>query len=217
MAGYVHLAAGEMTCRARKSPVVAVSVKETRVRYDHGRSRDALKSMGNDTVSPYGPEAVTHVSGLMNGEILTEQSIKFMQETWPHRNRGCVHLDSVNVKITVKPVIYIAREYKQGTCRYRSIVEHEMRHLAVDQQVAALYKTRIEQAIKAELVAAPVALGGPVPLSTISREQEKIQLRFEGLLKKYNAEMSAERKARQQSVDTLAEYERVRAQCPGDQ
>lgn len=216
MAGYMHLAAGEATCRVRKSPTVAVSVSETRVRYDHGRGRDALKSMGNDTVSPYGPEAQTHVSGLMNGEILTEQSIRFLQETWPRRSLGCVYLDSIDVKITIKPVIYVAREYKQGTCRYRSIVEHEKRHIAVDQQVAGKYRERMARAIRENLAASAIG-GAPVPVAAIPAEQEKIRARFEGLLKRYNAEMSAERKARQQGVDTLAEYERVRAQCPQDE
>lgn len=217
MAGYMHLAAGDTVCKPRKSPRVAVSVSETQVRYDHARGRDALKSMGNDTVSPYGPDAATHVSGLMNGEILTEQSIRFLQETWARRSHGCVYLDSIDVKITVKPVIYVAREYKQGSCRYRSIVEHEKRHIAVDQQVAGKYRERIAQAITENMAAAATTGGAAVPVGAILVEQEKIRARFEGLLKRYNAEMSAERKTRQQGVDTLAEYERVRAQCPQDE
>lgn len=213
-AGYLHLASSDFKCQLKKTPEITVTAADTTVRYDHSRSQAQLDAMEHDTVSPYAGNVQTHVGGLMAGEVSIAQNVRIMQETYPRFNFGCLYFDTVRVTITIKPTIYIAKEYKKDGCMYRAIREHERKHIAVDQQIVAKYKPRITDAVYGA-VRELGAAHGPMKISTITAAQDRLQTHVQGVVRAFSGEMSAERRARQQEVDTLDEYERVQDKCRG--
>lgn len=213
-AGYLHLAASEIECQIKQTPRIEVGASDTRVRYDHTKSQSQLDNIENDTISPYGKNAQTHVGGLMSGEVSISQNISIYQETWPNLNRGCLYYDSIKVDLHIKPVIYIAREYPKSGCMYKSILEHEKKHIAVDREIVNKYSKLIITALEAALKKIGVS-HGPFPGGQLKAKQEMLQAYVQDTVKQYSSAMSAERQKRQQDVDTLAEYESVQAKCRG--
>lgn len=214
MAGYLHLASGQVECRLPKTPRIVVNTSDTTVRYDHTKGQRELEGMDKDTVSPYDPHIKTHVGGLMNGEITISQNIRFYQETYPSLNIGCLYLDSIKVDLHMKPVIYVSKAYKKGSCMYNSVLEHEKKHVAVDQALMVKYRAIMMAALERALA----ELGhkrGPMKTSGLSGAQQKFQTSIQNVVKKYSAQLTSERKKQQQDVDNLAEYERVQARCKG--
>lgn len=214
MAGSLYLVSSGMDCRAQRAPVIQVSVRDSTVQYNHSKTKKELETLPVDTVSPYGAGVQTHIGGLMSGEVRISQNIRFIQETYPRAGKGCLYIDQINVKIHINPQIYIARDYKRGGCMYRAIMEHEKKHVAVDQKIVAKYSGLIKQALIAEVRAFPAALAGPYAASELDKAQGMFQGRIQGLVNDFTQSMSAERRAEQQKVDSLEEYERVQAQCP---
>lgn len=214
VAGYFHLAAADTLCKARKTPEVSVIAKNSNVRYDHSRSQAELEQLKTDTISPYGADVQTHVGGLMSGEVRTAHNIRFVQEHFPRQHRACVYIDKIDVTIEIRPTIFIANEYPKTGCMYRAIMEHEKKHVAVDREIISKYKVQISRAVKEEL-ARGQNVYGPVDIRSVGGKQEEIQARVTGVIKTLSANMGVERRKRQQAVDTLEEYERVKAKCKG--
>ncbi len=214
LAGYFHLASGQINCTLKKAPQIHVAASDTSVAYDHSRSQSELDNFQIDTVSPYGANVQTHVGGLMAGEVSISQNIRIMQETYPNINMGCLYIDSVKVQIHVKPKIYIAREYLKTGCMYKEIMIHEKKHVAVDRMIVNKYTNLIVKGLDAALKKVGYA-HGPMKIGQIAYNQEALQTYAQKVLKQYSEAMSAERSKLQQEVDSLQEYERVQAQCRG--
>lgn len=214
MAGYLQLASAGIECKLKKAPEITVSASDTSVRYDHSKSQAQLDNFENDTVSPYGANVKTHVGGLMSGEVSVAQSTRMMQETWPHLNAGCLYIDSIKIKIHIKPTIYIAREYQKTGCMYHAIMEHEKKHIAVDRQIVNKYSALIAKGVDAALKKIGYA-HGPFRLGELPARQDEIQKYAQAIVKQYSDQMTEERQRLQQAVDSLQEYERVQAQCRG--
>lgn len=214
MAGYLHLAAGEIECTLKKAPEISIVASDTKVTYDHTKSQAELDNFDTDTVSPYAATVQTHVGGLMSGEVSISQNLRMMQETFPSYNAGCLFVDKITVSIHVSPTIYIARDYPKDGCMYAAIMEHEKKHIAVDREIVNKYTRLVGAAIDTVLKKIGY-VHGPYPAQSLPVEQQKIHTVLQALLKQYSDAMSAERQQRQQAVDTLQEYERVQAQCRG--
>lgn len=212
LAGYVDLVSGQIKCTAPKSPKIMVGASNTTVRYDHTKTQKQLDNFDTDTISPYGGEVQTHVGGLMKGEVSISQNIRFYQESYPNLRTGCLYVDSINVEIQIKPTIYIARDYPKNGCMYNAVLEHEKKHVAVDQLLVTKYKGLIMNGIKTAIQKSGYQRG-PFSTSIMASEQKKLQDYIQNVFRQYSDQLTKERRAKQQAVDSLEEYERVQAQC----
>ncbi len=211
--GLLELAAAG-GCATPKAPGILSEPVVKTTRYDFSRSRDSLEGFSIDTVSPYGPGHQAKIGGLMSGEIRVQTRIRFMQEKHPARGRGCVHIDNVDLIIHVSPTIYVASEYKQGTCQHKAIIEHEKQHVQIDTDIARRHAVDLKNVITAHLRSSGYSFG-PFPIESLPQAQERVQAQIHTLVEAHNKEMTRDRMARQQQLDSLDEYERVAAQCRG--
>ncbi len=214
VAGYFHLASGNIACQLKQSPRIDISASDTSVRYDHTKYQEQLDTLGTDTKSPYGEGVRTHVGGLMSGEVSVSQNIRIMQETYPTLNSGCLYIDSVKVNIHIKPTIYIAREFPKEGCMYAAVMEHEKKHIAVDRKIVNKYTNLIVHGLDKALKKAGYAQG-PYSTGRLETEQKRIQDYTQAIVNAYAQQMTEERKRLQQEVDSLQEYQRVNNLCRG--
>lgn len=214
MAGYFHLASADIKCQLKLTPRIDITASDTSIVHDHTKSQQELDGMGTDTKSPYGKGVRTHVGGLMSGEVGISQKIRIMEETYPTLNAGCLYVDSVSVQINIKPTIYIARDFAKGGCMYNAIMEHEKKHIEVDREIVNRYKTRIRRGLEESF--RRIGYGqGPFTKGRLPAEKKRIQEYAQSIVQGYSEQMSEERRRLQQAVDTLEEYNRVNAKCPG--
>lgn len=211
--GLVHLASTDVQCRQRISPSVKVTPTQSVIKYDFSKSQDELAQFDIDTISPYDNSVVTHVGGLMAGEIQIEQRIQFVQEIYERVGKGCIHIKDVEVNISMDPTIYIANKHKKGTCKFNEIMEHEKKHVRVDQIVVNRYAKLIGQDVKKSLQTRGVKFG-PLDQSELERVQNEIQDSLAKVITRRQDQMSYERKHKQQAVDSKEEYDRISHTCP---
>lgn len=123
----------------------------------------------------------------------------------------CVSLASVEVRVMLRERrIYVAREWKPGTCAYTAILDHERKHQAVDEELVRRYEPRIRQAIESA-----VAKAGPLAVLAAQREeaQDRLAKAMEAAVAQVFNELSEEQKDRQADVDAGLEYARVTDSC----
>lgn len=212
--GLLQLAAAGVKCSAAPVPHVQAAPRTAVVQYDYSKSHAALGDLDIDTVSPYGPDHPAKVGGLMSGEIRVQTRMEVMQDRFPARGAGCVHINKVDITLHVSPTIYIAREFPKGTCRHAAIVEHEKKHVQTDMAVAQKYAGIIERKLSARLKQNGYSFG-PYPLEKIQDVQKSLQESLIAAVNEQIETMSQERHRLQQELDSLAEYERVSAMCKG--
>lgn len=216
MAGHLYMAAAGIECRLKQAPRIEVVTTDTKVKYDHTKTQEQLDKFDVSTLSPYGRNIRTHVGGLMNGEVSLVQNTAIMKETYPSANAGCLYVHKITVKIHINPTIYIAKDYSKSGCMYHAIMEHEKKHIAVDRDIINKYAPIIESGLKTFLKKNNYAYG-PFNAGDLAGSEQKIRDIIQGKVKQYANKMSDERQARQQAVDSLQEYERVRMLCEGKQ
>lgn len=206
--------AGLFTCDPKADPDVRTRVTATGITYNLSKSSAQLQGFDIDTVSPYRAGEHTKIGGLTGGAITISTDLGMSLTKNLILKKSCVWLDTVGIRIKSEPTVFIASEYKPGTCRYRTTAEHEMKHVAVDAKILDEFAPKLEAA--ARQAARTAAPREPVPTKDIDAVKAEINRRIEEALKQPIAELHAERKIRQQAVDTRAEYDRLSRLC-GDQ
>lgn len=206
----------QVTCNAPKSPKINISPSKSRVRYDFTKTKAQLNNVDIDTISPYGPNHQTMVSGLMSGAIQIKHEVSFIHETYDMLDQGCVYLSSVDVNVHIDPTIYIANEYPPGSCMHNSVLNHERKHVREDQLIVNKYASQIGQAL-AKVVDSQKGAFGPYETARMPFVQKNIQNSITKVIRSFNDQMNLERQRRQQAIDSIEEYESIGKECPKSQ
>lgn len=202
-------------CEPDKRPQINIRPESRDVTYDFSKSIAQINQKQIDTKSPYSDDVISRAGGLMSGGIRTKQSFKIANKTQRRRNLACAWFDTITVKITIEPTIYVAREFDKGSCPRRAILEHERKHIRVDRDIVNKYAKKIGRAVKEYVDENRVY--GPVRANRLRDLQQRMSDQLERLITKVSRRMQRERGQRQQAIDTRKEYERVREQCSTSQ
>jgi hypothetical protein len=211
--GAVVPVVAQMQCRVTVSPKINVLPSKSRVRYDFTKSKSQLNNVDVDTISPYGPNHKTNVSGLMSGSIQVKHQVSFMHETYGQLGQGCLYLKAIDVKIHIDPTVYIANEYPNGSCMHTAVLTHERKHVREDQLIVNKYSNYIGRALLS-LVDSQGPAFGSYDTARLPFVQQNIQNSVTKVIKKFNDQMNQERQRRQQAIDNLEEYESIGIRCP---
>jgi hypothetical protein len=140
----------------------------------------------------------SHVTVQVDGELLHDAPAR----------RECV-LPRVSVTLYYEPiVVYVGREFEPGTCAYREILAHEMRHLKSYQ--AALPK--VEERVRVRL--AP-RIEGRAVVAEAGQARGLLQREIDtAWLPAIRAEMQAV-ELLQREIDSPQEYARLSKVCQG--
>lgn len=214
LASHLMLADYKVKCELKAAPEITVSASGMDTIIDGSKSvaeLNAFKPMIG-TKSPYGQNTQTHIEGLMHGAIGVSGDYMFSTETYPELNKVCMYVAKVNVRISIDPKIFIAREYTPGSCHYNAVLGHEKKHVAVDKKIVNKYTNIIVKAVNNTLKQVGYA-HGPYDVAQLPALQKQISGIIENVIKQFADNMNRERQVLQQEVDTLKEYGRVDALC----
>ena len=198
-------------CESQQMAGVNVSWESQDIKYNHTRTSGQLNNYDIDTESPYARHVKTDVGGLMSGEIAVKSNFNFSLLRYPSSQETCIWFNQVDIKITIDPTIYIAKDHAKNSCKYHAIKHHEMKHVYVDRKLVQSYTYKIKRAVKAAV--SKIGVVGPKADNRIASTQKKMQAYLEKELAPLIEQLYEDRGKLQQDVDSLEEYERVRKQC----
>lgn len=207
-----HVSAAEPQCPVQKSARVDVRWRTNPVKYDFTRPISRLNAAELDTHSPYGAGADTEVGGLMSGNIRYESNIQVSSIRFSAGRTTCLWVDKVLVDIIIDPIVYVASEFPQGTCRHNAILEHEHKHVALDRAIVRDHLEGIRQATATAVQ--QVGVVGPKPDGQAESYKKRMSEHIHGAIRGSTEVMFSDRVKRQLALDNRQEYDRVSAQCP---
>ncbi len=121
---------------------------------------------------------------------------------WVRRTELTIHHPSSD--------IYVAREYRRGTCPYRAVLAHERQHIRTSRELINRYIPRLRWVLTSLRIPTgqrPVLVGSP--------EQAKSEVRalMKDLAEPLFREMAKALRAAQAKIDSPASYKRLFKQC----
>lgn len=150
------------------------------------------------------------VLGLTRGNAIVKFEIRIPAYIAPGSRMECAS-PQINVVYGFKPMtVYVAREFPAGSCAYKEIYEHELRHVKTYQDHLA----GIEKDIAATL-SKRFATGSPwrgPAGETRTRLQDELDNRWLPYISREIARV----KTAQALIDTAEEYARVADSCDGE-
>ncbi|UCV24465.1 hypothetical protein [Ferribacterium limneticum] len=106
--------------------------------------------------------------------------------------------------------VYVAREFPEGTCAYKEIREHEMRHVETYQKHIASIEKELTESLNARFASGTV-WRGPVG-QTAARLRQELDARWAPYVQRQIKRVDEA----QAKIDTAEEYERVANACGGE-
>lgn len=205
---------GATTCPMTKPTNINVIPRTSEVQYDASQSLKKLQQYQTDTVDPYEFHGATITQAFMKGKINLEQRIRFGLATDKSKKHGCVWYDTIEVKINIDPQIVVAKEIYRDKCMKNAVIGHELKHVMVDREIVNKYARSIGEKLMTELKARGFS-SGPIDGARMNDVQNKMKRVVDQILDLEYKKLGIERQERQREVDSLDEYERVDALCPG--
>lgn len=106
--------------------------------------------------------------------------------------------------------VYVAKELPRRSCPYKTVLAHEEKHVAVDQQLLEEYTDKV----KVYLAKAAEEAGMKRMISAPAIDEQLNEI-MNAHINYISKQMEDERKQRQAAIDSEEEYARVSASCDG--
>lgn len=213
MAGVLSMASVQqpIECIPDKKARVSVVPSKSQLKYDFTKNRAEMEDMHIDTISPYGADQETHLNGAMSGSIQMESNVNYIGDLYTN-GQVCIYIDKIEVKIHFDPTIFIVSEYPQGTCEHNAVLEHEKKHLKINQLVINKYTERLAKTLSLALNKYGWSFG-PIPEVNKQALYDRLNKYYVGIVQAEEKRMYEELTRLNQDLDNLEEYERVANAC----
>jgi hypothetical protein len=125
----------------------------------------------------------------------------------------CFTVNKIVYTINYAPSVYVASDFRTMGCRASAIEAHELRHVDTDVQTITDYVPVMKTAI--ENYAATLHPQGPMPGSDVAAQKQRMASEIGHSVDAQWQELLGLRRQRQATIDTMQNYLRDTALCPG--
>lgn len=200
-------------CQIPKPAEIAIVPRSRQVTLDKSKTLAQIQNQSIDTINPYGYNSVSQTNGYMKGGIAVKTQVSLDYKKARRVNGFCIWYDKVTVDIEISPEIVIANEVAQDRCMYKAVLEHELKHVKVERQIANKFAKVIGVKVFNGLKQRGF-IAGPIPRENTQEVADRMRKTVSQLVEFEYKKIGIERAERQQAVDSLEEYENVSTKCP---
>lgn len=214
-------AAAPLCPHAPAKPIFKVQIAEEPIDFVADKTREELAIIeaaqhGEDPAARGTAEQRTYhsfVGGLMQGEAALYHDVEFDVATDKRTGRSCAWITQVNVRLTLAPVIYVAKDLQQQDCWHREVYRHELKHIEADRKLLQKYAGQMTDGMGMAFSTPADYVSRPFAHEDLEVQRETLRevvayplgVMFEAMLR--------ERPEAHEGVDTPGEYARVAGIC----
>ena len=182
---------------------------QTRVNYSIDRV-EYIRNIDSKTLTQIHEGNVSRVTGMAGGAVGTRIKIEF--EGKPVKNLlYCLHIKNINLNFYAEPKIYIASNFKRGSCEYNAILRHEEKHISTLKNTHKEYLSDYRSFIRREAKDTPNF--PPMKLIEMDNAKAKMSLFIQERVEEYMQIVTEEVAARQHEIDSAEEYQKITDRC----
>ena len=192
-------------CAELPKPSVTIKRIDERISYNTEYSYKSLTNIGASLARPG-----KQVLGLTRGNATVSFASNTPAIIDPTGRWECAS-PQITLSFGFSPMtVYVAREFPEGSCAYKEIHEHEMRHVDAYQKHIASIEKELTEMLNARFATGAV-WRGPVG-QTASRLRQELDARWAPYVQRQIKRVDEA----QAKIDTAEEYERVANACGGE-
>ena len=192
-------------CAELPKPSVTIKRIDERISYNTEYSYKSLTNIGASLARPG-----KQVLGLTRGNATVSFASNTPAIIDPTGRWECAS-PQITLSFGFSPMtVYVAREFPEGSCAYKEIHEHEMRHVDAYQKHIASIEKELTEMLNARFATGAV-WRGPVG-QTASRLRQELDARWAPYVQRQIKRVDEA----QAKIDTAEEYERVANACNGE-
>ncbi|MDE1152749.1 MAG: hypothetical protein PW788_09455 [Micavibrio sp.] len=209
-----YLLAGLSTCPDMGKPEVHVQLNASDPPYyTNMSSADLTAGFSDNPDSTLATDGNWMVGGLTVSDLRGEYTVNFKTLTYED-GTVCMSVSNVDFEIVYTPVIYIASDFLNKTCKYTVTKAHERLHVGTDLETINDFTPQIEDQLHGYVD----TLGsmGPFDAASVNGEQTAITNTIQQDAAPILDELIEVRRQRQGKIDTIENYKRETALCPGE-
>jgi hypothetical protein len=200
----------EARCEARQLGLdTDIRPASVRVESHHNGYRvdNSLSYRGLTRLKPEG--AGSFVLGLTRAESRVVISVEGAIFSEPETGEECF-LPQIGVSLSYLPiVVYVGSEFAPGSCAYREILAHEMRHLKSYIDYLPKVENKVRDAIGRRFDARPI-------YAQHGQSLPRVQAELDGRWMPFIKREMAKARALQAGIDSAVEYARLSKVCQGE-
>lgn len=186
------------------NPIINLSSSVATTQYERNIEAEKLNDMHGSL-----PED-NSVLGLAGGEVGTKFDVLFDAEPVGD-NLYCLNFKKITAVFYAQPKIYLASNFKRGTCEYTAILQHENKHVEVLKKAQREYMPEYRTFISGVIEKLPVL--EPIRLQDANAKKQlyinQIGQELAGFMENAMIDVAQ----RQRAIDTQEEYESVWRRC----
>ena len=179
---------------------LAIDIPEPRLHHDLG-----IAELGRR--APHGPGK--RVLGLANTRLDFGWAVRFEWQAWGDGFCFWVRRTELTIR-QPSPDIYVAREYRRGSCAYRAILSHERQHMSISRGQINRYLPRLHWVLTSLRIPTGVR---PIFVASAEAAKSEVRALMKDLAEPLYEEISLALRAAQAKLDSEASYRRLRKAC----
>ena len=186
------------------TPVQAtVSFSKAQPFVDESRSRQWIRKKSRER------SAQRHPVGLTETHLVHRMTTRFTICSDKRRREQCVYLAEISLVVKYPDTkVYIAREYRPGSCEYQAIYQHEAEHV----RILNAHQARFLPSFRAYVRHLSREIR-PRSSKNARKAQKKIMRKLKRSVKKEIQRLERSLKSAHSAIDTAKNYAKVQKLC----
>jgi hypothetical protein len=149
------------------------------------------------------------ILGMMTDAFKIEYAANYAVE--PYGDAYCFWVKDIDVLLRYEtPDVYIAREYRRGSCNYKVTLEHEMQHVKVARDYMGRFVTKMRSTLTSLLIPKPKSA---VVIESPAKAKREAEQLLQRLIYSVYEQLQIEMGKAQAKVDSPREYKRLGRKC----
>jgi hypothetical protein len=201
-------------CPAQGKVDVNVTMQHMQQPYVTGLNSATLThEFGNDPDSTSSTDGKWMVGGLNKSNIRTQYRAMFSTHSNSKTGDVCFSVKQVDFEITYLNTIYIANDYMRQGCVYSVTLAHEKRHVQTDLRAIKDFMPYAKKIIRDFTQSLPPQ--GPYSQAQYPLETQRVLQQIATVVQPLEDALNEIRRREQAKIDTIENYKREAALCPG--
>ncbi len=172
----------------------------------------SLAAMARENAQNYSSTRHEVPVGLTAAKMTLESDYKIRMQENPRSGTVCAQIASFDLRFGFDDtIVYVAKEIPYPSCGYQKVLDHELRHVAIDRLLVETYTPLLP-----ELIAQAVRDIGSVRAASSESARQQIENAMTDYMKDLGAKLSGVRQKEQAKIDTKDEYARIGESCGGE-
>ncbi len=188
-------------------PIVEFHVKNTKTKLNRKKSSKQISKFAKK-VNAFQPTVKGRLLGLTFTEVGPQLKVEVSSERMAE-GELCVGLIRVEFHFGIRRAeIFVARQYKPGSCHFKAILAHEKEHMKINRKVQKKYEKKLRKELEER-----VRYIRPQFFRSSKEAANRISRQLLADIKPIMKRFQKEKRKANMAIDTPKSYQQVRSQC----